>query len=85
MISRFFPHDRVQQCLVEHFIEVPKILNKDQTLQRTRDQFLDVPVLQTMEDLGEGAVLASQDRIQRRTAVQIADMHIFKVFSQDRV
>ena len=65
--------------------EVSKVLSKNQTLQRTRDQILDVPVPQMMEQLGEVPEMVSQGRIQRRTAEQIVDMPVFKIFSRDRV
>ena len=48
---KVFSQDRFQQYWVKQFGEVPKLSSKDQTSQRTRDGFLDVPVPQFMEQL----------------------------------
>ena len=49
----------------------------------SQDQMLhDVPVTQMIEQWREGPELVCQDRSQRRTVEQIADVPIFKVFTE---
>ena len=57
-------------------IKVSKISSQDR---------LDVPVPPMMEQLREVPEMVSQDRIQRRTAEQIVDVPVSKVFSEFRV
>ena len=50
-----------------------KVSSKDQILQSTREQILDVLVPQMIEQLVDVPKFISQDRIQRQTAAQIID------------
>ena len=62
------------------------VVTKQVLANKTRAaNVLDDLVPQMMEQLGEGPEMVSRFRIQRRTAEEIVDMPIFKVFSQDRV
>ena len=84
-VFKVFTEDRVEQRLVEQTTEVLQISSKDQILQRTRDQILDVPAPLMMEELGDVPKMVSQNRTHRRTAEQIAVVPVFHIFSQDRV
>ena len=66
-------------------IEVSRISSKDQTLQSTREPFLDVPVPRLIEHLVDVPTIVCQDRIRQRTFEQFSDISVFKVFLQDTV
>ena len=72
-------------CELSGVVEVPRISCKDQILQSTREQFLDVPVPRLIEQFVDVPKIVFQDRIRQRTFEQFADIPVFKVVSQDRV
>ena len=83
------------QKVVEQVTEVPRTSSRDQTLQCTEEQILDVLVPETAKQLMEVPETVSQDRIKQRTVEQIVDApvpqaveeltDVFRVFSQDRI
>ena len=74
---------------------MPKTSSRDQSLQSTVEQSLDVPVPEMVRQLVEAPKTVPQDKIQQRTVEQIVDVpfpqaveklaEVFRVFSQDRI
>ena len=94
-IQEWIGETEYMQKVVEQVTEVPRTSSRDQTLQCTEEQILDVLVPETAKQLMELPETVSQDRIQQRTVEQIVDApvsqaveelaEVFRVFSQDRI